>query len=131
MGDGHRAGSGRRSAELQRKLQLPVGTSLELRGRPDVISDVLRKDLEAIGHGDDLALLFVVRTMEQLTSLAPEIVAAADGDRLTWVSYPKAGQLDTNLNRDVLASLLIDRGVRPVRQVALDTTWSALRFRPH
>jgi hypothetical protein len=51
-------------------------------------------------------------------------------DRLAWIAYPKAGQLDTDLNRDVLGKLLEEEGVRPVRQIALDEVWSALRFRP-
>jgi hypothetical protein len=40
------------------------------------------------------------------------------------------GRLGTDLNRDVLAALLTERGVQPVRQVAIDETWPALRFRP-
>ncbi len=51
-------------------------------------------------------------------------------DALTWVAYPKAGKLGTDLNRDVLAELVKARGVQPVRQVALDDIWSALRLRP-
>ena len=32
---------------------------------------------------------------------------------------------------DALASLVMkDDGIRPVRQVSIDDTWSALRFRP-
>jgi hypothetical protein len=54
----------------------------------------------------------------------------ARADQLTWVAYPKAGQLGTDLNRDTLAAALRDNGVRPIRQVALDATWSALRVRP-
>ena len=51
-------------------------------------------------------------------------------DALTWVAYPKAGKLGTDLNRDVLAELVKREDVRPVRQVALDDVWSALRLRP-
>jgi len=58
------------------------------------------------------------------------IVTAASADRLTWVAYPKAGQLGTDLNRDSLAARLTALGVRPVRQVSIDDVWSALRFRP-
>jgi hypothetical protein len=58
-------------------------------------------------------------------------VGIPDGlDRLAWIACPKAGKLGTDLNRDILAALVADRGVRPVRQVAIDETWSALRFRP-
>jgi hypothetical protein len=59
----------------------------------------------------------------------PALDHAAD-DRLTWIAYPKAGRLKPDLNRDILWELLDGKGVRPVRQVALDDTWSALRFRP-
>ncbi|NTX09481.1 hypothetical protein HUA74_10530 [Myxococcus sp. CA051A] len=46
------------------------------------------------------------------------------------MAYPKAGQLDTDLNRDILARRLEQEGIQAVRQVAIDTVWSALRFRP-
>jgi hypothetical protein len=42
----------------------------------------------------------------------------------------KPGQLGTDLNRDSLAALLAEGGVQPVRQIAIDAVWSALRFRP-
>jgi hypothetical protein len=62
--------------------------------------------------------------------LAEQAVAAARADRLAWIGYPKGGQLGTDLNRDRLVAALADHGVQPVRQVSLDDTWSALRFRP-
>ena len=39
------------------------------------------------------------------------------------------GQLGTDLNRDRLVAALADQGVRSVRQISIDDTWSALRFR--
>jgi len=42
----------------------------------------------------------------------------------------KPGQLGTDLNRDSLAALLAEGSVQPVRQIAIDAVWSALRFRP-
>ena len=59
-----------------------------------------------------------------------KIAKAASQDRLTWVAYPKSGQLGTDLNRDSLVSLLEKSTIQPVRQIALDAVWSALRFRP-
>ncbi|WP_224246101.1 hypothetical protein [Hyalangium gracile] len=46
------------------------------------------------------------------------------------MAYPKAGQLGTDLNRDVLWKHLLKEGIQGVRQVALDPVWSAMRFRP-
>jgi hypothetical protein len=41
-----------------------------------------------------------------------------------------AGQLATDLDRDILARHLEPRGIEPVRMVAVDEVWSAMRFRP-
>jgi len=77
----------------------------------------------------DVVLAFVRLRADLDTVAAPAITAARD-DRLAWIAYPKAGKLGTDLNRDVLRDLLAARGVQPVRQVAVDDVWSALRFRP-
>ena len=71
---------------------------------------------------------FVVRQDD--LGLAEQAVAAARADRLAWIGYPKGGQLGTDLNRGRLATALAGQGVRPVRQVSIDDTGSALRFRP-
>src|SRR4051812_7601788 len=60
--------------------------------------------------------------------LAPAVKSLADEARL-WVAYPKAGKLDTDLNRDTLWPLLEKKGFEGVRLVALDETWSAMMFR--
>jgi hypothetical protein len=44
-----------------------------------------------------------------------------------WVAYPKGNRAD--INRDTLWPILSDYGMRPIGQVAIDETWSALRFR--
>jgi hypothetical protein len=46
-----------------------------------------------------------------------------------WIAYPKGGRAD--INRDSLWPIVAERlGMRPITQIALDETWSALRFRP-
>ena len=46
-----------------------------------------------------------------------------------WVAYPKGGRAD--INRDSLYPIVAEMtGMRPITQVSLDATWSALRFRP-
>jgi len=60
--------------------------------------------------------------------------AALDGVRADlghpsafWVAYPKGNRAD--INRDSLWPILAEYGMRPISQVAIDDTWSALRFR--
>ena len=80
--------------------------------------------------GPDLGLLVFVKGRTELRNRQARIVESARADRLTWVGYPKGGQLGTDLNRDSLAAVLAEHGIRPVTQVSIDEVWSALRFRP-
>jgi hypothetical protein len=76
------------------------------------------------------ALIVFVRNSDELRTHEAAAIEHAGKDRLTWIAYPKAGKLGTDLNRDKLWKLLEDKAIQPVRQVAIDDTWSALRFRP-
>jgi hypothetical protein len=116
--------------ELAAKLQIKPGTTVAV-----VAAPADGPDLSALGAlaGDPrvagAVLAFALTTADVAATAGPAVDAARD-DRLAWIAYPKAGQLGTDLNRDSLARLVSGLGVRPVRQVALDDTWSALRFRP-
>jgi hypothetical protein len=111
--------------DLSAKLQLRPGVALEVLGAPDGV------ELEgvALGGPGSPAVLAFVRVRADLDGIGDAIDAARE-DRLAWIAYPKAGALGTDLNRDRLAAAAEGLGIRPVRQIALDATWSALRFRP-
>lgn len=47
---------------------------------------------------------------------------------ILWLCYPKGGRAD--INRDSLWPMVAAHGLRPITQIAIDETWSALRFRP-
>ncbi|MEO5877394.1 MAG: hypothetical protein ABIS86_08320 [Streptosporangiaceae bacterium] len=61
-----------------------------------------------------------------------EILAKGDGGftepAVLWICYPKAGRAD--IHRDTVWPIVGEHGLRPNGQVAVDDTWSALRFRP-
>ena len=82
------------------------------------------------GDSPDVVILFVTESADLSSDDAGALVGAAGRDAVAWVAYPKAGQLGTDLNRDSLAAAFSARGLRPVRQISIDTVWSALRFRP-
>lgn len=110
------------------KLQLKPGQSIALLRKPSETD--LDVDLAEDPASADAALVFVKRAQDLASPEVDAVVAAACRDALAWVAYPKAGKLGTDLNRDSLAALISERGVRPVRQISVDDTWSALRFRP-
>jgi hypothetical protein len=114
---------------LSGKLQIKPGHTLVVLSPPDDVE--LRLDqASAEPSAADAVLVFVRSAADLDTEEVAQVLEAARQDRLAWVAYPKGKQLGTDLDRDSLAALLTARGVRPVRQIALDDTWSALRFRP-
>jgi hypothetical protein len=116
--------------ELAAKLQIKPGTHVAVVGAPPEGPDLAGIGPPAADPSTaDAVIAFVVQAAE-LSATASHAIAAARDDRLAWIAYPKAGQLGTDINRDRLAALVTDMGVRPVRQIALDDVWSALRFRP-
>jgi hypothetical protein len=117
--------------DLAGKLQLKPGQSVAVVNRPDGASLDLGAE-HPVGDDPDRADAVIVFATDraELDRLSERFVGPAKHDALTWVAYPKAGQLGTDLNRDVLAELVKARGVQPVRQVSLDDVWSALRLRP-
>jgi hypothetical protein len=52
-------------------------------------------------------------------------------DTVLWFAYPKGTSgVKTDINRDILWQMALQFGIRPVSSVAIDSVWSALRFRP-
>ena len=115
------------SVDLTGKLQIKPGQSVAVVNPPPGLA--LPGVLAAPAAADADAVIAFVARQDDLDS-AEQAVAAARADRLAWISYPKGGRLGTDLNRDRLAAALAMHGVQPVRQVSIDDTWSALRFRP-
>jgi hypothetical protein len=76
------------------------------------------------------SLAFVI-TQKDLDSIAPTIARKAEGDSIVWFAYPKgtSKKFKSQINRDNGWKVLGAEGFEPVRMVAIDEDWSALRFR--
>jgi len=71
-------------------------------------------------------------TNEELRALAVSASRVADEDGLLWLCYPKKSSKTykgSDCSRESVAGLLAEEGFEPVRQIAIDEDWSALRFR--
>ena len=69
------------------------------------------------------------RDQAELDQLKATAVGSVTYDGLFWVCYPKkTSKIKSDLTRDTLWNQF--DGLRPVAQVAIDDTWSAIRFRP-
>ena len=91
---------------------LPDGASLAASGPAD-------SAVVAVLVGDDAVTV---------TALLEAHAPALHEVPVVWVLYPKGNR--TDVNRDSLWRLIAPYGLRPITQVAVDETWSALRFRP-
>jgi hypothetical protein len=71
-------------------------------------------------------------TNAELQELARIGAAAVEPQGLLWLCYPKKSSKaykGSDCSRDTAAGMLADEGYEPVRQIAIDDDWSALRFR--
>jgi hypothetical protein len=122
---------------LIRKLRIQPGQRLLILNPPPGYVESLAplpegaQFVPATAEEVDFCHLFAANSA-QLAELLPTALAACKYDGLLWISYPKkSAKVDSDLSRDALWELPGDPGLRPVTQVSIDQTWSALRPRWH
>jgi hypothetical protein len=84
------------------------------------------ESLDAVDFG-----LAFARSKAVLDEVSKALSERARGDALLWLAYPKQSSklYSCDFNRDQGWEVLEAAGFKPVRQVAIDGDWSALRWR--
>jgi hypothetical protein len=84
----------------------------------------------SVSGASSFAMAFVI-TQAQLDAASRKLAAACTGDAVLWMVYPKgtSRKYQCEFNRDSGWPVLGAAGFEPVRMVAIDADWSALRFR--
>ena len=79
----------------------------------------------------DFVLIFV-QTQEDVQRHIADVLPRVTSDALVWFAYPKKSskKYRCTIDRDHGWEALGAFGYEPVRQIAIDDDWSALRFRP-
>lgn len=115
---------------LAKKFQLKDRQSLQLVNQPAGFENFLASEDIQIAENSDAVLIFT-NSLAEVDQVVPPTFQSVPEDALVWVAYPKSSSgVKTDVNRDKLWQALKSTGWQPVRQIALDTVWSALRFRP-
>lgn len=111
------------------KLGYKPGMEAAVIGRPDGLEAVLPlPTIELSIRPHDLLLVFVPIRADVSRALAASTHYRV-GDRL-WFVYPKkSGRFASDIDRDNGWEPILDAGLIPVTQIAVDGDWSALRFR--
>jgi hypothetical protein len=104
----------------------PMGFVEQLHPLPEGV------EIVAQGSGSfDLVLLFV-RSRAEIETLAQAALTVVRPGGLAWFAYPKRSKnVETDINRDTGWETVYEADWGPVTQIAIDETWSALRFKPN
>ena len=117
------------AATLAQKLQIRPGRTVALLRAPDRHRPLLGAIAEAKA-GADVVLLYS-RSRAQLERDAGMAIAALNEGGVLWICYPKlSARTPSDMSREACRDAMAGRGWSRVTQIAIDDTWSALRFRP-
>ncbi len=116
---------------LAEKLLLKPGTRVFLQNAPSPAPISIPADSTLVPKPEDAdVILIFVASQAELARFAPDMLAGYQDGAVLWLVYPKKSSgIKTDLSRDIGWLPLESAGFLPVTLVALDETWSALRFR--
>lgn len=106
-------------------LNAPASFETELKSLKGV---TVRRDVKG---GDIGFSLTFVTTQKEVDTLGPQVGNKAKGDAVVWFAYPKGSskKYKSQISRDSGWAVMGKAGFEPVRMVAIDEDWSAVRFR--
>jgi hypothetical protein len=111
-------------------LQVTGERRLAVLNAPEPVDAGMGADkARASTKSSDVVVLFVCDRAELDRKLVATLAALKDG-AIFWLAYPKlTSPMAGDLSRDIIGSLAPSYGLEPVAQIAIDSDWSALRFK--
>ncbi|UII34246.1 YdeI/OmpD-associated family protein [Fulvivirga ulvae] len=117
-------------SELIKKLKYQQNAKALIFDLPDEVIIDIPHDSQVTASGYEFIIVFV-RKQEDLAFRIPPSLAASDYNSTFWVAYPKkSSSIKTDISRDKGWDVFTTIGYRPVSQISINDTWSALRFKP-
>ena len=120
---------------LMQKLQIKSG-KLIVMNAPQGYAEQLAKELKDLtvstrAAGRAEAVLLFVNSLAEVDTLTTKAGKLVKPEGMLWIAYAKGtSKVKTDVNRDKLWAAVQPIGWQPVRQIALDEVWSAMRFKP-
>ena len=123
---------------VAQKLLIKPGAAVAVIHAPGTVSGILgalpdgarvTEQVPSTAGRADVVILFATDSAA-LAADWPSVAAALADPTILWLCYPKRGHgIATDLTRDHGWAPVRASGFDPVTQVAIDETWSALRWR--
>lgn len=112
---------------LKKKLLIKEGYSVLLLNPPKDFRTIIKSGQKKPA---DVVISFV-KSKADIVELSNKAIEGAKEDGLLWFAYPKiSSRIKTDISRDTGWEVLQKKKFEPVTQIAIDETWSALRFKP-
>ena len=123
------------TSPLTRRFHLKPGLRMAVVGAPpgylrllDPLPEGVRVSSALRGKSDVVQAF--VRTRTELARRVPALKKALAPGGAIWICYPKLTSASAGeLSRDIIWKSLVPHGLRPVAQVAIDGTWTGMRFK--
>ena len=116
-------------ADLTTKFQIKAGMHGGVYACPADIALPFPFLSKLSGKGFDYLIVFV-SSVAETQKLGARAYTLLREDGVFWICYPKlTGKIKSDITRDRGWESVLELGLAGCRQIAIDDTWSALRFR--
>lgn len=121
---------------LLKKLHIKPGMRLLILNAPESYLDRLGaaangQPIDTSPSGQYDVIQAFVHNRAEVDQLTPVVLLALKTGGLLWMTYPKGtGKIKTDIHRDTGWDALNQAGFEGIALIAVDETWSAMRFRP-
>ncbi|WP_400079959.1 DUF3052 domain-containing protein [Winogradskyella sp. R77965] len=127
--------SGYSKTPLAKKLGLKAGFKIYLYHAPDHYIDLFDKlpdNLEYLKTSDAVQLDFIhafFTSREALKEAIQNLKKGLKRNGILWLSWPKGtSDIATDINREIVRSVVLETGLVDIKVAAIDEDWSGLKF---
>jgi hypothetical protein len=115
------------------KLKIPIGVKILVKNGPEFYNKKIQNQVILAPESNvkySFIHLFATNKAE-LNKHFTELLTRFDDTGYFWISYPKKSSgIETDLSRNESWDIFKVYNYRPVSQISIDETWSAIRARP-
>lgn len=118
--------------ELLKKMQIKPGKMGSFINLPETLDLTDQIPVEYLAGGSENLdwIMAFVSNKDDIDRLADTLSEVIRADSVIWICYPKQSSgIKTDINRDKGWDAIHALGLRGVRQISINETWSGLRFR--
>lgn len=116
---------------VSKKLGIKEGVRAYFVNAPaEVVEAIDPPPLDSAGElrGDFDYIHLFAKSQEEFNGIFPRLKDHLKPTGMLWVSWPKNGQLGTDLTLPAVIKLGYDYGLVESKTISIDATWSAIKF---